>query len=212
MAGQSRVGGCLNGRLPVWGPGVVVASPHGRGGRQRGRPNRGARGRRGRHGRQVCQALLRRPPLPAAPLPGALRARPARHHPARPPLSDLLPKLLFWTLHSRHEHHLHETKGGKSSAWGAPHIAGDQRNHFHPGPFDAVLLVGFSSVRDSGDVGMRRDVKEEGRKQPEGARSARRRRRGRSVFSLRNCMTLFMVLCFLGVLSLLYSRLWPRLP
>ena len=55
-------------------------------------------------------------------------------------------------------------------------------------------------------------MKEEGRKQPEGARPARKRRRSRGLFNLRNGMTLFMVLCFLGVLTLLYARLWPRLP
>ena len=55
-------------------------------------------------------------------------------------------------------------------------------------------------------------MKEEGRKGPEGARPARRRRRGRALLSLRNGMTLFMVLCFLGALTLLYARLWPRLP
>ncbi|EIE25417.1 hypothetical protein COCSUDRAFT_40666 [Coccomyxa subellipsoidea C-169] len=55
-----------------------------------------------------------------------------------------------------------------------------------------------------------RDLKEEGRKGSD-VRPARRRKRGRTC-TLRNVVTLIMVLGFLAVLSLLYGRLWPRLP
>ncbi|KAK9908953.1 hypothetical protein WJX75_005108 [Coccomyxa subellipsoidea] len=55
-----------------------------------------------------------------------------------------------------------------------------------------------------------RDLKEEGRKVSD-VRPARRRRRGRTC-TLRHVVTLIMVLGFLAVLSLLYGRLWPRLP
>jgi hypothetical protein len=63
---------------------------------------------------------------------------------------------------------------------------------------------------------LRRDVKEDVRKAPEGGsgvpRPARRRgRRGRAL-SLRNVITAFMALAFVGGFLLLYSRLWPRLP
>ncbi|CAL8460625.1 g154 [Coccomyxa elongata] len=55
-----------------------------------------------------------------------------------------------------------------------------------------------------------RDLKEEGRRGSD-VRPMRRRKRGR-MFTLRNVVTFIMVLGFLAVLSLLYSRLWPRLP
>ena len=60
-----------------------------------------------------------------------------------------------------------------------------------------------------------RDVKEETRglaaegRQASASRS--RRRRGKT-FTLRNAVTLLVLLGFLAMLSIMYSRLWPRLP
>ena len=59
-----------------------------------------------------------------------------------------------------------------------------------------------------------RDLKEDARGLAADGRQASvrsRRRRGKT-FTLRNVITLLVLLGFLAMLSILYSRLWPRLP
>lgn len=60
-----------------------------------------------------------------------------------------------------------------------------------------------------------RDVKEETRglaAEGRQASASRGRRRKGKTFTLRNAVTLLVLLGFLAMLSIMYSRLWPRLP
>lgn len=80
----------------------------------------------------------------------------------------------------------------------------------HPLSCKLVTLPAPKTVAEGRLYVMDRDVKEDSRKGPE-AKPARRRRRART-FTLRNVVTLIIVLGFLAVLSMLYSQLWPRRP
>ncbi|CAL5219260.1 g1056 [Coccomyxa viridis] len=74
---------------------------------------------------------------------------------------------------------------------------------FMPALFQPSLPVTTKDVKEE-----TRGLAAEGR---QASASRTRRRRGKT-FTLRNAVTLLVLLGFLAMLSIMYSRLWPRLP